>query len=283
MALLKVLLLGERGMAGHVIYRFLQRSERYHLASLDEILFEGVRVKPENLSALADAIVRFRPDVVINAIGALIGDSNKEPANSIFVNSFLPHWLAELANANALRVIHISTDCVFSGKQGGYCESALRDADDIYGRSKALGELQGSPHLTLRTSIIGPELRHPGTGLFDWAFRQKELVRGYSRVFWSGVTTIDLARAIDFSISEGICGLKQLSHSQKINKFDLLRLIKDCFSLPFSLSDDPKPSYDKSLLPSLNFDFVPLEYEQMILEMRDWIFANQSLYPHYLI
>lgn len=279
--MLKILLLGSRGMAGHVIYHSLRNSRGFELRTLDEILREGVRVLPENLTTLAEAIAKFQPAIVVNAIGALIEDSNKEPAKSIFANSFLPHWLAESAASTGFRVIHISTDCVFSGKRGGYCESALRDADDLYGRSKALGELLHSPHLTLRTSIIGPELRHPSSGLFDWAMRQKENVSGFSRVFWSGVTTIDLARAIEYSIKHDIVGLKHLSHSQKISKFDLLRLIKDSFSLPFSLIAEPTPNYDKSLVPSENFDFIPLDYEQMIIDIRNWISTYPTLYPHY--
>ncbi len=268
-------------MAGHVIYHYLRRDTRFEVKSLDELIRNEFRVSPETLKTLSDVIQSYKPSHVINAVGALIKDSRDDPAKSIFVNSFLPHWLVEVANLFGFRVIHISTDCVFSGRQGGYVESSPRDADDVYGKSKALGELIDSNHLTLRTSIIGPELRQPGPGLFDWAFRQRATIAGFSRVFWSGVTTIDLARAIKYAIEEDVVGLKHLSHRQKISKLEILNLINDTFQLPLLIVDDPTPRHDKSLVPSNDFAFKPLDYPEMIMEIRSWIETNRPLYPHY--
>ncbi|WP_373398913.1 sugar nucleotide-binding protein [Algoriphagus halophilus] len=121
---------------------------------------------------------------------------SRKSKNSIFINSYFPHWLVSEADKYGGQVIHISTDCVFSGKKGGYIEADFRDADDIYGRGKALGELIGGRHLTLRTSIIGPELKSNGEGLFHWFMNQKGETNGYTKAIWGGVTTFELAKVI---------------------------------------------------------------------------------------
>ena len=126
-------------------------------------------------------------------------------------NSLLPHHLQSISEEIGAKLIHISTDCVFSGKTGSYTESSLRDADDVYGRTKALGEIISNQHLTIRTSIVGPELKINGEGLLHWFLTstEKEL-NGFSKVFWGGVTTVELAKAIEFAISHDINGVWNL-------------------------------------------------------------------------
>ena len=137
--------------------------------------------------------------------------------------------MKRLADVVGAKLIHISTDCVFSGRQGMYADNDFRDADDIYGRSKALGEIFSDKDLTIRTSIIGPELKRYGEGLFHWFMSQRERVNGYTKVFWSGVTTLELAKAIEYSLDNDVTGLFQLSNGVRISKYDLLVLFNEIF------------------------------------------------------
>lgn len=164
-----------------------------------------------------------RPDVVVNGIGILNTRVDADPARGIYLNSCLPHELAMYCGDVGCKLIHISTDCVFSGKTGGYTETSVPDETSLYGRSKHLGEVEYGGHLTFRTSIIGPEFKADGVGLFHWFMSQTGTVNGFTDVLWSGVTSIQLASAIEKAAAENLTGLYQLSNNKKISKYDLLR------------------------------------------------------------
>ena len=267
----RVLVLGASGMAGHMIFHELRAGGAY------AVWGTGHSQVPENAlipldvrerSALVRILDEVRPNVIINAVGALIRESVRDPANAIRLNSVLPHDLAALADDSGARVVHISTDCVFSGRQGGYSEDAFRDADDTYGRSKALGELLRPPHLTLRTSIVGPERRSDGSGLLAWFLRQEGTVRGYTRALWSGITTLELARGVQRAIESDLEGLFHVTNGQPISKYDLLHLFHGTF--PNRVSDivaDDTLVTDKSLKKSEIFDFEVLSYSAMVAEL----------------
>jgi dTDP-4-dehydrorhamnose reductase len=277
----RVLVLGTKGMAGHVVHRHLSECQHIEAIKFEDNVPEGFKITAGTLDEAKRAIVASEPQSLINCIGSLINASRTNPASAIFTNSYLPHWLATLGDRCKYRLIHISTDCVFSGRVGNYTESSFRDADDMYGRSKALGEIDSQDHLTIRTSIIGPELKHPGSGLFDWIMRQSGEVPGFSRVFWNGITTVDLARAIEFAIRCQTSGLIQVSHGVPISKCDLLLQIASTFKLDVSVTEDTKPTHDKSLQHSQRFAFTPLGYPAMIADLFQWIQENRQHYPHY--
>ena len=165
----KVLLFGATGMAGHVTYYYLRSMGKYDISNVvyrTPLTEDSIVVDVTNRDAVADVVHRVHPEIIINCIGILIKGSKEHPDNAILINAYFPHLLKRLSDEVGAKLIHISTDCVFSGKKGNYTEDDFRDADDVYGRSKALGEIINDKDLTIRTSIIGPELKNNGEGLF---------------------------------------------------------------------------------------------------------------------
>lgn len=278
----KVLLFGATGMAGHIVYYYLQSTGRYELTNVvyrTKLTKDSLVVDVTDRDAVSKVIRVVRPDLIINCIGVLIKGSKDHPDNAILINAYFPHLLKKLSDEVGSRLIHVSTDCVFSGKKGNYTECDFRDADDVYGRSKALGEIINDKDLTIRTSIIGPELKSNGEGLFHWFMNQKGQVNGFNTAIWGGVTTLELSKAIDVAIIQNITGLVQLSNGIGISKFDLLYLFRKIWNrqdidiLPFDGS-----KIDKSIAKSARFDYVVPGYEEMLQEQYDWMQEKQELY-----
>lgn len=282
----KVLLFGATGMAGHVAYYYLQSTGRYELVNVvyrTKLTEDSVIVDVTDKNAVAEIVRMVRPELIINCIGILIKGSKDHPDNAVFINAYFPHLLKKLSDEIGAKLIHISTDCVFSGKKGNYTEGDFRDADDIYGRSKALGEIINDKDLTIRTSIIGPELKVHGEGLFHWFMYQTGKVNGFKTAIWGGVTTLELAKAIDTAIIQDNTGLIQLSNGIGISKYDLLCLFKriwhrnDIDILPVD-----KNGVNKSIAKSERFIYEVPGYEDMLLEQYEWMKNNKSLYSQYL-
>ena len=282
----KVLLFGATGMAGHIAYYYLQSTERYELINVvyrTKLVKDSIVVDVTDKNAVTKLVEEVRPDLIINCIGVLIKGSKEHPDNAIFINAYFPHLLKKLSDKIGAKLIHISTDCVFSGKRGNYTESDFRDADDIYGRSKALGEIINDKDLTIRTSIIGPELKTNGEGLFHWFMHQTGQVNGFKTAIWGGVTTLELAKAIENAIVQEQTGLIQLSNGIGITKYDLLNLFKKIWHrsnvniLPY---DGNK--IDKSIAKSDKFAYEVPGYEVMLLEQYEWMRKNDKLYSQYL-
>ena len=191
-----------------------------------------------------------RPDYIVNCIGVIKQrEASKAAIPSITLNSLLPHKLAEWAGEWGGRVIHFSTDCVFSGKDGKYTETSPSDAEDLYGKSKHLGEVAAENALTLRTSIIGRELAN-FRSLLEWFLSQNgKSVRGFKRVIYSGVTTNYIADLVYRIISEHqtLSGLYQVA-GPAISKYDLLSLIRDAFRLDIEIVPDEKEVSDRSMI-----------------------------------
>ncbi|MBI4849803.1 MAG: SDR family oxidoreductase [Nitrospirae bacterium] len=237
----RVLVLGITGMLGHTLFKKFFSRENWEvygtargLHGLDEFFVKAEReniiggVDVENIDAMVRAIGTIRPDVLINCVGIIKQlPIAKDPLTSITINSLFPHRLAHICNAAGARMIHISTDCVFSGRKGNYTEDDISDAEDLYGRTKYLGEAAYPHCVTLRTSIIGHELKG-GHGLIDWFLAQKEKTRGYTRAIYTGFPTVEIARIIeDYVIpNKELKGLYQVS-SDPISKYDLLRLVAE--------------------------------------------------------
>ena len=182
------------------------------------------------------------------------------------------------------KVIHISTDCVFSGRNGAYDEAAFRDGDSFYARTKAVGELINEKDLTIRTSIIGPDMNRTGIGLFNWYMKSKNQINGYVNQLWTGVTTIELARAVEAAVFSGPTGLYHLVPSEKISKYDLLLLFTQVFNRKdLSIGRFESSPVDKSLINTrTDFDYKVPGYTRMIEEMKAWISNHEELYPHYM-
>lgn len=273
----KIMILGASGMAGHVIYKYLEEKSEFIIKNISfrqKVNDNTVILDVRNFKELENEIEKFQPDIIINAIGILISGSNENPSNSILLNSYFPHFLSNISDTYDYKIIHLSTDCVFSGKEeGGYVESSFRDADDIYGRSKALGEINSKDHLTLRTSIIGPEFKSNGQGLLHWFLKQEEEVTGFSSAFWSGITTLQLAKVIyDIIVNSNISGIHHITNNTKISKYDLLVLFKKVWNKSIIIKKGEGKSVDKSFIDTMNVAKIP-SYKEMLLDMKDFMTA----------
>jgi len=257
---LKILVLGATGMLGHTLFKELfNKYSRFFVLgtvrslkgvsdffTLDERknIIENVSV---NVNTLLSVMSEYKPDIVINCIGIVKQLSiAKDPLKIIPINSLFPHRLSLMCRMIGAKLIHISTDCVFSGKKGDYKEDDFADANDLYGRSKYLGEIVNDYDLTIRTSIIGYELRNK-LGLLEWFFSQKDKIQGYKKAVFTGFPTIELARIIaDYVIPNDLTGLYHIS-SKKISKYELLILIANKYDINIVIEPDETVNIDMSL------------------------------------
>lgn len=284
----KVLVLGASGMAGHMICKYLNTlPEKYkvyslcHSAKLDET---SILLDIHDLNLLNTIIEKINPDIVINSIGILNKSAEDKPYDTIFVNSYFPRYLEEEFKNTNIKLIHLSTDCVFLGETGNYSEFSVPDGEDIYARTKILGEVNNNKDLTVRTSIIGPELKVNGTGLFHWFMKQDKSVRGYSKVIWSGVTTLQLAKCLHLMIESHLTGLYNLAPKEPISKYELLKIINSVFYKNIEVENCEQVISNKSLI-SIRTDFstqLPT-YVEMINELKDWMMKNKKLYSQYFV
>jgi len=264
-------------MLGHVLLNKLELNgsfEVYDITRSKQNRPNSLVCDVSNTDLLLQTIKSLKPQVIINCIGVLIKGSNNNPSNAILINALLPHKLVEFSKLVGAKLIHISTDCVFDGSKGNYIETDNKTAQDTYGLSKSLGEIIDEKNLTLRTSIIGPELKNNGEGLFSWFINQKGEVNGFAESIWGGVTTLELAEVIIKSINENYTGLVHVTNRKPISKFDLLTLIKDKFELNnIQLKNVPGKKSDKSLNTKYDYFNVP-SYEQMITDMHKYYLKN---------
>jgi dTDP-4-dehydrorhamnose reductase len=283
-----VLVLGSGGMLGHVVnMRLRSLSNQFSVTDVarkSHILKPDIEMDISDFTELKNLFNLIKPDIIINCVGILNTNAENNPADAILLNSYLPHFLEKLTAHHSCRVIHISTDCVFSGKKGYYSEHDFMDADDYYGRSKALGEIQNSKDLTLRTSIVGPELHTYGIGLFQWFSKQSGVIPGYTQVFWTGITTIELSKTIVSCIQQDVFGLYHVVNGMRISKYDLLHYFKSIFpqSPVTSIKKNNAYQYDKSLVSTrTGLPYEVPSYEEMLLDMKSWISQHSPIYPHY--
>lgn len=259
----RVLVLGGTGMLGHVLWRTCaERFDAYATVRADEPTAEaaevldpgrivtGVRI--EEPRSIARALDDTRADAVVNCIG-IVKQAVDDPSVAIRANALFPHDLAVACRERGARLIHVSTDCVFSGRKGGYTESDRPDPDDVYGRSKLLGEVTAPGALTIRTSMIGREIT-TSHGLLEWFLSQSGgTVRGFTRAVFSGPTTPVLSRAIA-DVLERHQSLEGLYHlgAEPIDKHELLLLARDAFAFDVEIEPDESVVIDRSL-DSTNF------------------------------
>lgn len=282
----KVLVLGASGMLGNAVLRVFAQSDDYSVVGsarsagvlrllppeLREQVICGVDV--ENTDSLVRLLTLTRPNVVINCIGLVkqLAEAD-DPLAAIPINSLLPHRLARLCDVAGARLIHMSTDCVFAGTRGMYGEQDLPDAQDLYGRSKYLGEVDYPHAVTLRTSIIGHEL-DSAHGLVGWFLAQQGPVKGFTRAVFSGLPTMELARVMrDFVVPDaGLRGLYHVS-ADPINKFDLLTLVAQAYGKSTTITPDDKLVIDRSL-DSSRFrtltGYQPPAWPELVRRMREF-------------
>jgi dTDP-4-dehydrorhamnose reductase len=259
----KILILGATGMLGHKLMQILSGKHtvtgtlRGEVSTLSENpVFTGLHLtgntRADDLGTIEEVISHVAPDVVINCIGIVKQlPAAQDPLASIAINALFPHQMAKICRIRNIRLIHVSTDCVFSGNRGFYTEEDPSDAEDLYGKTKFLGEVGHPGCLTIRTSIIGRELES-SHGLVEWFLSQQgKTVPGYKKAVFSGVTTNALAGILDEIISAypDLDGLVQVA-SRPISKYDLLVLIKKIYGLKTGIRPDEAVVNNRSLNPA---------------------------------
>tara|TARA_B100001564_G_C20631007_1_gene667163 strand:- start:659 stop:1543 length:885 start_codon:yes stop_codon:yes gene_type:complete len=284
---LKILILGISGMLGHKAFELLSLNDKYEtfgtLRNDNDIsiyfsesknrrnIISGIdALNPNSVLELLDDL---NPDLIINCIGIIKQlKESKNPLLSIEINSLFPHRLASHVEGSKTRLIHISTDCVFSGEKGNYTETDNSDAKDLYGKTKFLGELLSYKNsITIRTSIIGPELKGK-LSLLEWFLAQKETINGYTKAIYSGFPTIELINIIENYIipNPQFYGLYNAS-SLPISKYDLLKIISKVYKKEININPFNEFRTDKSLNCNKfikDFKFEQKPWPQMILEMQ---------------
>lgn len=282
---MKVLVLGMTGMLGNAIFRLLAESPGIDVegtarsptapARFDERLRDRIRtgIDVENPDSLAGAFAASHPDVVINCVGLVkqLAEAG-DPLHAIPINALLPHRLARLCRVAGARLVHVSTDCVFAGTRGRYREDDPADAQDLYGRSKHLGEVSDREDvITLRTSIIGHEL-NSAHGLVDWFLSQTGSVRGYRRAVFSGLPTVELASIIRDRVlpKDTLHGLYHVA-AAPITKLSLLQLVATEYGRQTVIEADDAVAIDRSLDGSrfaAATGYVAPEWSELVRRMR---------------
>lgn len=281
------LVLGCNGMAGHTISLYLQ--ERGHEVlgfDRDQSKYvKSITGDARNTEFLRELITKGEYDSVINCIGILNQFAEQNKALSSFLNSYFPHFLAEITSGTDTQIIHMSTDCVFSGKRGEYTEADFQDGTTFYDRSKALGELDDEKNITLRNSIVGPDINPNGIGLMNWFMKQTGEINGFTKAMWTGQTTLQLAKTMEAAAKEKAHGLYNAVPDHSICKYDLLKLFNH-YLRNDSIKINPVEGInaDKSLKRTrFEFDYFIPDYEQMVAELAEWIIKHKDMYPHYAL
>ncbi len=284
---MRVLVVGVTGMLGGAVFKMFSLDQqfdvwgtlrsngglKYFPESSHSRLLVNVDVLDQD--SLISVIDKVRPDIVINCVGLIkqLADA-KDPLSALPINAMFPHRLAKLCKLAGARMIHVSTDCVFSGKTGMYIETDISDAEDLYGKSKYIGELNDLPHaITLRTSIIGHE-HNSNYALVDWFLSQSGAVKGFSQAIFSGLPTVELARVMrDYVVPKPeLFGLYHVS-VEPIDKFSLLKMVADVYGKEIEIKPDERLKIDRSL-DSTRFKeatgYIPPSWQQLIKMMRDF-------------
>ncbi|WP_257349095.1 dTDP-4-dehydrorhamnose reductase family protein [Pseudalkalibacillus decolorationis] len=275
---MKYLILGGKGMAGHLITSYL-KEKGYIVYHTSRNLYDqkSLYLDATCIDQVEHVIHQVKPDVVVNCIGLLNENAQDHPIEAIQLNSLLPKVIENTVNTYGAKLVHISTDCVFSGAKGDYLENDDPDGNSVYSKTKMIGEVCNAPHLTFRTSIIGPELKN-GIGLFHWFMKQKGTIKGFTKVPWNGVTTLEIAKAIEEAVKQNLSGLYHLTAPTKISKYDLLMLIKTTFNKEdVTIEPYDQTEIDRTLLNSRNdFSYSVSAYPHMIQELKEWIQQHEK-------
>lgn len=283
---MKFLVLGHTGMAGHLIATYL-KEQGHEVDGYGRRAVIGIKTiigDAMDTEYLEQVIRKGNYDVVVNCIGILNNDAEEHKSNAVFLNAYLPHFLADITKKIDTWVIHMSTDCVFAGNTGPYDENSVPDGTTFYDRSKALGELKDNKNLTFRNSIVGPDINNNGIGLFNWFMKQENTINGYTKAMWTGMTTLELAKKIEKAAKVHPTGLVNMVPQKNISKYELLQLFNKYFKKG-QLEIIPKDSFvlDKTLVrKNYSFNENVSDYEQMIKEMYDWIVKHKDLYGYTL-
>jgi dTDP-4-dehydrorhamnose reductase len=273
-------------MLGHQVVNYFLKFDDYDVIDIafrSKLREKTIISNVTDKTAFEKVVTELSPDFIVNCIGVLIHGSNNVE-NAIYLNAYLPHQLKKISKNIDAKLIHISTDCVFSGDKGGYIESDVKDGKGIYSQTKILGEIEDDSNITLRTSIIGPELKDNGEGLFHWFMNQQGDISGFTKAIWSGVTTIELAKVIKWAIDNRITGSYHVTNNSSISKYELLKLFQKYLKKDINIKSVNGKSVDKSFIDTrLLMNYKIPSYDRMISDLVSLIANNKSLYSQYKV
>ena len=283
---MRFLVIGCNGMAGHIISLYLkeQGHEVTGYARQKSKYVNTVLGDATDFEYLRKIVLNGKFDSVINCVGLLNQFAENDHAAAVMLNGYLPHYLAKITENTDIQIIHMSTDCVFSGKTGGYTEEAIPDGTLFYDKSKALGELEDKKNITLRNSIVGPDIKESGIGLLNWFMQQREAVNGFTGAIWTGQTTLQLAKTMERAAETRAHGLFNAVPKETISKYELLKLFNEFIRREqIEIRKVDKFIADKSLIRTRydGFEYEIPDYRTMIMELGEWMRAHKELYPHY--
>ena len=272
-------------MAGHIISIYLQEQghEVIGFARSQSAFVPTIVGDAYDTTLIEKCISEGNYDAVINCIGMLNQFAENDKAAAAFLNGYLPHFLVKATEGTNTQVIHMSTDCVFSGKTGPYTEASFPDGATFYDRSKALGEINDNKNLTLRNSIVGPDIKQKGIGLLNWFMQQSGEVNGFMGAMWTGQTTLQLAKTMEAAAMAKVSGLINMVPATNISKYELLKLFNH-YLRNDELTINPVEGVvaDKTLIRTNHeFKYEIPDYDTMVREMAEWMKAHKELYPHY--
>lgn len=282
---MKFFICGCNGMAGHTVSLYLQEQghDVYGFDLKESKYIKSFAGNAFDTETLARVIREGHYDSVINCIGVLNQFAEQNHALAAYLNSYFPHFLAKTTEGSDTQVIHMSTDCVFSGSRGDYVETDLRDNDTFYGRSKALGELEDEKNITMRDSIVGPDTNPNGPSLLNWFMSQTGEVNGFTNKMWTGLTTLELAKAMEAAAKERAHGLFNMVPNRAISKYGLLKLFNHYLKNDSLTVNAVEGTPANLSLKRTRFEFSYLipDYETMVAELAEWIIKHKDMYPHY--
>ena len=268
-----IVILDGASMAGHIISDYFS-SLNYKVTPVDINNIFNKDYTPNGNSFKDDA------DYVINCVRCLVEESELNKTKALFLNSIYPTMLEKFYSNKKTKLVHLSTDCVFSGERGDYNEQSQSDGISVYSKTKSLGELINNKDITIRTSYIGPNINDKSEELFDWFLLHKQDARGYTKAFWNGVTTLELAKNIKKLIEIDFSGVYHMIGRRKISKFDLLSIIKKIWKKDIEIHKDNNVKIDRSLVDS-NKLLKSKEYDSMFFELYEYMNRNRSQYQKY--
>ena len=282
---MKFFICGCNGMAGHTISLYL-REQGYEVFGFDlkeSTLIPSIACNAFNTETLRKVIAEGNYDTVINCIGILNQFAEQNHALASYINSYSPHFLADVTKGTNTQIIHMSTDCVFSGTRGDYVETDHRDNETFYGRSKALGELDDDKNVTLRDSIVGPDTNPNGLSLLNWFMAQENEINGFTNKMWTGLTTLELAKAMEVAAKERVHGIFNCVPDHSISKYELISLFNHYLKNDTVKINPVKGTLANFSLKRTRFElsYIVSDYDTQIRELAEWIKLHKDMYPHY--
>ena len=271
---MKIFVLGCSGVVGHAVALYFKEAGHEVQCAEVEMAYDA-----ESLKAV---IAEFQPDAIINCTAIVNQAAEDDKAGAAYLNAYLPHLLENLTAGTKTVVVHRSTDCIFSGAKGQYTLEDWPDAKSFYARTKAVGELINDKDITIRVSLIGPAQDEADGSLLNWFLHQQGEVKGFANAIWTGLTTLEYAKAIESLLQQKAHGLFQAAPAEAVSKYELIQLFEKYFPSGRVIIKVDNNRVDKSLVPDWGTYNIRIEsYEEQIAEMKQWIEQHPDLYPSY--